>query len=343
MNVPKGAIWQALRTDALDTIPSGTRVFHSSAQTLSGWFSRGYFSVAHPVPHGLALVTSEKEIGISLLSEAEHLLDHASEHQVVVYRGTRTGSQWSPAWLVVTVYYWGFFLALALTRLVGRTIWFLDHDAVRLINGLAPPGSPKIRPGAFLLQCRLRLNVTEREVELTSRKDRLHDAVWRHLWRYLNALFKAHGPATSNSLEYRLFSCLEEASRILGEDWPSLLRNAVNYRPGLGYQAVQRLDRLEIHRAIREISEMDFDTIVPLLETELTRTRIIGSVSTRPSGVVRMLLHSVLLLNGLCRELHADMVDRQGLDSRWGKARMRYLQTSGVAAGRGEWPYGATE
>jgi hypothetical protein len=69
------------------------------------------------------------------------------------------------AWLAVTTYYWGFFAAIAFSRLLGRTTWFLDRPTVTNFQTLAP--SPGLGPGAGAYRMSCTPNSTSFEDDLS--------------------------------------------------------------------------------------------------------------------------------------------------------------------------------
>src|SRR6266480_3706608 len=126
MNFPQGTSWQALRSTCLSTIPGDALVSYNRPSPLSEWHQRGYFRVATSSKKVFEIESAAQEIGTALLADVEHLLDHAAEHQATTRAATLAENWQSPGWGVVTIYYWAFYDALALTRLLGRTVWFLD-------------------------------------------------------------------------------------------------------------------------------------------------------------------------------------------------------------------------
>ena len=103
-----GAFWQDLRQRALGAIPRGQ---HRSTIALRSAFVSGRPGARTPLRLSLAkrfeLAAFTIEIGGALLAEGEYYLDHAAEHQVVVMNQIRANAWTSPAWQLVTIYYWG--------------------------------------------------------------------------------------------------------------------------------------------------------------------------------------------------------------------------------------------
>lgn len=113
MRLPKSNIWQHIRTASLDAIPQGSRAIQNDTYTLGKWRRSAYFIVDSASSKGISITTSSIDFGSALLGDAQHLLDHALEHQVTIWKQLQNQNWLSPAWTVVTLYYWSFFLLIA--------------------------------------------------------------------------------------------------------------------------------------------------------------------------------------------------------------------------------------
>jgi hypothetical protein len=222
--IPKGVAWQHVRSMALDAVPAGTRIYHTNAMPFHEWLKRGAFSVASCTKTSVILESAGAEIGMALLSDAEFFADHAAEHSVHVHNAVVSDDWSSPAWNVVTVYYWSFFSVLALTRMVGHSAVFLDRPALTDLRTLADateqPGA-----GALYMETGPYTSATLRSVSLRPSKVQLHDAVWRAAYRLTSLAVSSSDPQT-NALEHHFWSVLKRPADSFGPDWPSKLRNA---------------------------------------------------------------------------------------------------------------------
>lgn len=124
--------WQGLRQRALTTVPLGTRVEFGRPYALTQWRDNGSYIVTNISPRRIHLAASRDEVAGVLLTDAEYHLDHAAEHQACLWHELQSQRWRSPAWFIVTSYYWAFFLAMAATRLLGRTVWYLDRGSQEL-------------------------------------------------------------------------------------------------------------------------------------------------------------------------------------------------------------------
>ncbi len=243
MSFPKGNVWQEARSLALDAIPIGVSHTFGRPNTLGSWTQAGYFTVSASSSKGYTLVVPAMEFGSALIGNAEYLLDHAAEHQVFLWRAQSSGGTWSPAWLVITWYYWAFFLVLAATRLIGRTAWFVDADVSRVLAAAGAAGR-KAGSGTYRVNCGTSVGATAREISLRKAHGRLHDNVWRAWFDICTEWLQKYPSGTGSAGEERAFRAIKRSGDILGREWPSAIRNAINYRPGFGYDAVRRSGRL---------------------------------------------------------------------------------------------------
>jgi hypothetical protein len=340
VSIPKSNIWQEFRQETLDAIPAGSRFRYAEPVPLRKWRTVGYYTVSSANASGFSLIAANEEIGGALLSDVEHLLDHAAEHQVLICTTINLANWSSPAWLVVTFYYWSFFLAMSLTRLLGKTVWYLDHDAVQWFSKSAPDApQKKVGTGSFSLTCGTPLNGAEREVVIAkSKESRLHEHLWKLLFSMCASKLSAYPGGTLDILEERLFTCIQRSSAKLGPDWPSSLRNLINYRPGFAYDTVRRTRVLDNFDYLRGYNCCPVPLLIDRLENNLALVHSSNSIASHPKIVSRMLVDFTFLLNAFVFELYSDLLLRNGLDSRWKNNRDRFLKGNGLLCDGGFWP-----
>lgn len=274
---------------------------------------------------GFVIVANSADIGSALLTDVEHLLDHAAEHQALVHLGM-TSDRWSsPAWLLVTAYYWAFFSTVAFTRLIGQTVWFLDGTAITNLNRMAPGGTERPAPGAFNLSCGAAASATHREIRITKAAGRIHEALWKRAFAFLDSKTKAMGAAEANPMESRLFRCLGDASAQLGTVWPSSVRNTVNYRTGFAYNAVRGGRSIDLRTQLGPMAGWTVESVLERMEIEVDRIAPNESVQGRPDPFCRAVVLFAFIMQSLCADLLGDLIDRQSLDRRWSRARARFI------------------
>jgi hypothetical protein len=338
VNTLDGAAWQTLRSWCLDTIPRGSRAPFSRPVPLHEWRTNGAFRVDACTSHEIVLETAGVEIGSALLSDSEHFLDHASEHHATLLTWIDQGVWHSPGWSVVTIYYWAFFLALALTRLVGRTSWFLDREALTRFRQLA---NSSVQPpaGALDLSVGPYVGSVDRRVLLRPTKKQFHDAVWRNVAQILTDLSPS-SDRHSGSLEQRTLQCFSIARSRMPNAWPSLVRNAVNYLPGCGYREVIRKTDIDIARYLKRSAPFSDSDMVSEFEDHLLRVSTPFRPVFESTLLCRLLLLFTLIMSGVTISLHSELLERNSLDRRWRSLRDSFLQDTGVQRDGVTWPFG---
>jgi hypothetical protein len=336
VSVPQGPAWQALRQRALDAVPSGSQPSYTAPMTLRDWQTQGAYTVANAATQQLDIVAFSTEIGGVILTEAEHYLDHAAEHQAVVFRQFGSKDWTSGAWQVVTVYYWAYFALLALTRLLGDFVWLVDNAVAKQLSKLAPAGSPRLGAGTFRFTCGPILTSTEREVKLRRQKGRAHDSLWK-VWAALVQDIVQASPPVAGSDEDRLFTAMRTAAAALGPDWPSGLRNVVNYRPGFSYTAVRFPKATSAIRHVQP-APLTFADRLASFESSVSALDRKFPLVSQPHAVMRALADYTLVLHALSLALHSEVVDRIGADKRWRRSRVVFLERHGVSTQTGTWP-----
>lgn len=335
--IPKSTGWQKLRTACLETIPHGASVYHTRAMPLHEWRTKGSFRVTSCTKSGITIQTSAVEAGTVLLSDAEHLLDHAAEQHASL-KPVLSGAHWhSPAWSVVTAYYWGFFSAMAITRLSGIGPWFLSRAALADLKKLA--GAAEQPPaGALRFATGVYVDATDREITLRPSRNQLHDALWNRTSQLLSDVFSSANEA-AGPMEYRLFRCLNEANSRLGSYWPTETRNLVNYLPGRAYREVIQRNDIDIASYMRRESPFDFEQLVSLFEDQTLKLRTHKAPAEQiPTRCTMLVLFSTMLWM-IAGELLSEIIERNSSDRRWLNLRKEFLlRTCAAAPGGSIWP-----
>jgi hypothetical protein len=335
--IPRGTGWQHLRALSLDTIPLGTRVFHTRAIPLHEWRNRGSFHVTTCTNRLITIETASAEIGSTLLADVEYLLDRAAEHQVGIHDALTSGKWYSPAWALVTTYYWSFFSSLALSRLAGRSVWFLDRPAVSQLRVLS--GST-VQPSAGAMNMTIDrfVSATNREITLRPSRAQFHDAAWLALYRLIDDVYD-HCDQNSNQSEYRLWWSLKRVGELWGPAWPSKVRNRVNYRPGWGYKEVTRRDRIDTMKELRQSSPLGFDKLVEKLEDEVIAIRSGRGPENELEAGARLLGSFTMTISALVGVLHEEIITRQAGDQRWRNLRDSFYASRCATSSGSIWPF----
>jgi hypothetical protein len=338
VNVPKANIWQELRGECLDAIGPNCRAVTSHPVTLSSWREIGYYKVLATSKTRVQLLAPFADVGSALLTDAECCLDNAAEHQVSLWRHIHSEEWLSPAWLAVTFYYWSFYLALAMTRMTGKTAWFLTKDVVRDFAKLAPTPSANPGGGCFRLQCGQQTSATDRELSLDKSDTRIHDEIWQIWLKGCTSRVERLASTTGDPLEERLFTALATSAKHLGNDWPSAFRNAVNYRAGFAYTAVRKERVLKSLGYLKKPYSYAIIDVIDRFENNVVSTRTPAAIHKSPQTVLELLVDFTFILHAVTTELHRELIERHRLDGRWRASRQRFLRSNGAHCADGLWP-----
>lgn len=331
MSFPRATIWPKMLEMAIDAVPQGSLITPTRQVTLADWRTAGFYRVNSLSGGTFSLETAGPEIGRALLTDTEFLLDSATEHRVSMWSSFQSERWQSPAWHVVTLYYWAFYCALALTRLTGKTVLFLDKTAANELCRLLPtPTTQNIGGGSFVLSCGEYISSTDREITVRKTKGRLHETVWAQLFSLITSL-NSHASGNASHLEDRLYAAFVKCSTTLGKDWPSQFRNAVNYRTGFGYTAVRHVNSLDSFSYLRRPSGSDVAEIIPRFESNVLHCI---SVDEDPIVMCRLLADLAFLLNAMAIRLLDELIERNQFDARIAHFRQNFVREHGAP----NWP-----
>lgn len=285
--------------------------------TLAAWQAGGAYTVTVASTKSLSLIASSVDVGATLLSDAKFHLDHAVEHQAALLHDLRSG-QWNrPAWLLTTFYYWSYFAAMSLTRMLGDTVWFVNDSVAAQLSKLASSATGKLGAGTFQFICDAAVSASDRTLTMKKRSRRIHEQLWRTTFDLLDGLYKSGSLIGLDPREQRLYLAILTSAKLLGPAWPSDLRNTVNYRPGFAYDAVRAATVLDSLGFLKVDGAQDVDDVVGRLETNVIAVSAAQRVEEVPRLGAHMLVDMTILLNLVARTLHEEIVERRGLDRRW--------------------------
>lgn len=322
-------------------MPEETRSAEKS-WTLTAWRSSGELLASQGTrPYALQLHGSPYSFASALINEVQLLLDHAAEHRALVQTNIASGNDASPSWLFVTTYYWALFTALAFVRLFGRAAWYLDKEAMKsLVTGttIKPPSA-----GTYILETGPVLGSSRREFLLKSSDDRFHEATWKLVADILRAhVQRVVADTTSGSqeqlAEIAIFKCVVE-DPFVASNWPSTLRNAINYKPGFTYQSVHDKDLIENYQYYRSLSLNDWSSVVTQYNAISSTVRRNAHATTALVPATQLLALKAVILGELATRLSNEVIVERRLDRRWAAKRDRYLKRHVPNAGALIWPF----
>ena len=326
--VPQGPIYTELRSYLLSTYIDGTQATLNHSTTLSEWFSNGTYNVTSATSQEFILRVASVDFASALLTDVEHLFNHCFEHlqEMICFQlDTRPRSN---AWAVVTVYYFAFFCAQALLRLLGMPIVYLKKEKTNDLMRIGGCGTGP-SPGAFRLEHVTTLSPSHAEYRLKKIKSKIHDGTWQKLLLLFQKLL-SDPSLTSNTTEVQFFSSLTTTALFSSYngcyDWPSELRNKANYPPGYAYLLVQNDDITKARKMMdgwRDVKTWDGNKGVENLLAASVSNCAAGKNSSYSSHV-QLLYDISLCLFMLSRSLYSELLIRRGIDKRWEANRARF-------------------
>jgi len=323
--IGRGGVFSGLRTLMLQSIPLGTKCPFTNNQTLGGWLESGTFLVLASTRQSITLQANPSDYAVVKLNEVEHLLNHALEHiqELTWYFRAPVGR--SESWMAITTYYLGFFAASAILRLIGRPNVFLAKDRLAGLRGMTG-GAQFPGAGSFEFTVGNTLSATSAEVRLTVAA-KSHEATWKSVLSLLNTLradksmiFAAGEADFYDSLCSKAF-----CANGIGFDWPSDIRNKVNYRPGHSY----RLSSPSFHVSNflapwRSVSAEEVFKIVNVAYRRCNAEK--HSLACQ----VEMMTNISIVLYLIARSLYRELEDRRMTDKRWENQRSVYKRNRGL-------------
>lgn len=311
----------------LNSFPQETVASFRDDCTVGDWLQSGTFIVTSCTKKEVLIEASLVDYAAVVLTETENFMNHCFEHlQEMLSLGNDERLR-SNAWGLVTAYYFGFFASSAFLRLIGRPVVFLTTEQLNRLKALA---SAPQRPGqgAFLFRVTKLISVTRAEISI-SQTEKVHEATWKLALGLLDQL--NHDPSLSKSpAEANFFDSI--CSKVLFRyysnfQWPSMVRNRANYRPGFLYRLGKppwnfpRLfdpwrsaTRTDIHRV--------FQTCLHRCATDRDNFAHHSDLMLNVSTILFLLV----------RALYAELLDRRRTDRRWENQRKHYCRQMGVPA-----------
>jgi hypothetical protein len=226
---------------------------------------------------------------------------------------------------------------MALSRMLGNTVWFVTPIVAKQFSNLAASGSSRVTQGTYELDCGASLGAELREINLIKRQRRVHEQLWNILFGLLKSIHEEVGAGGTVPQEERLFLGIIDSARVLGDDWPSALRNVVNYRPGFAYTAPRFKTCIDSFSYL-SMQEQTIDGVIDRLESNSIIMRRDPSVEAQPKVAAKMLADLAVLTSRLAHALHDEIVDRSGGDRRWLVSKHRFARQHGLVSSGAPWP-----
>jgi hypothetical protein len=130
--------------------------------------------------------------------------------------------------------------------------------------------------------------------------------------------------------EFMLYDALVESANVLGDDWPSKLRNVVNYRPGFAYGFHSSKVDLGMVPPLDFLDE-EWKTVLNGMSARLGAIRSGGrgewDAPVRIAGAACAVARLIFMVS---YELHAEVAERVGGDKRFAALRNEFVKKIGV-------------
>ncbi len=318
--IPTGTIYASIRADMLDQLATTPIVSAQQAEGLRTFFTGGSFVVTKASKKQIVFEAAVDDISSLILLEAELLIDHCIEQLNEIVRLYLDTSMRSDAWGVVTIYYFGYFSALVLLRLLGEAVVYIDDEIINIFAAfpafVASPGA-----GAYYLEKGSMTGSDRAEYFLRKSKQKIHESTWLKLFTYALKKAKLAVPKP-DAAEAAFYSNLRPAvlfNLYEGNDWPAVMRAKANYKAGFAY----KMTRNQIVAKSKSVlSVWEFGTPL-ILEQQIKRSYRSCQASSEAEfdKHVQFLFDLSLTLFLLGRQLYSELLDRRRLDRRWEQRR----------------------
>lgn len=324
--IARGAIFAMLRSQMLDVFPDAARSSLGEGHTLGDWLEKGSYQVQSCSNKAVRLEASNDDVACAVLCEIENLLNHCLEHLNEIHIYSTDTRLRSDAWAIVTTYYLGFFASSALLRLIGRpTVFFSKRQSAIFKELNRSAQSPSA--GSFQVKIGHYISSNVREV-IFEKSEKVHESTWKSTLGTLGMLVNDSSIAKhpDEAAFYDSLSSRQFCPMGVGYDWPSWVRNRVNYRPGNSY-------KLNSHQQALKTIMCRWMTVEKNELFELVRFQY-RAASSRPldlTNQIPMMICISMSIFAIARELYFELLLRRKLDSRWELARRRYRERTFTA------------
>lgn len=319
--------WQRFTRDAEQAIVEDTKCHHDSKLSIANWLNSGAFVLTNAVNNCYSAEIDRQDFSSALVSEAEALLDHVAELRAQVYECRRLGQElWSsPAWLLVTCYYWCFFACEAILRLVGRPISYLGAQESRRLGILA--GVNSFGKGAYYFVPQRVISLTKAGYSICRDDLRIHESVWQRFGDYLIAHFAGRKDNTLSKVDLGFKRSLGFVPNPNGSRWMSAFRNNVNYKLFFGFGAVLKETNIDLIKYLRRQDGMTLEDA--LEESVLIQTLISGDTDNVSSAgsYARLCYVNAVILTSCAEKLRVHIGDRTKGVTLWHTNRHKFLES----------------
>lgn len=318
--IPNGPIYTSLRTSLLDFYPQGVSAKAGSNVNCGEWLSTGSFYVNSISSSSIIIETDMIDFSSMWLTEVENLINHCFEHLGILINSDSDSRSESDAWQLVTMYYYGFFAGQALLRLTGCPQVYLSKERTNIFAKLCKNTS-KPNAGTYTIKKINEVSATKAEYEFKLLGKKNHEALWTSLFNYIEKEFKRiENPREDEALLYRMFISNDAKKEFNSHEWPSLIRNQVNYVPGFAYQLLLKKNITKakgLTKKWKDYSSTDLNKALKSIK--------IGPTNYHEHVSFMSFVLNIIFL--LMRKLYEELYARRNLDKRWELYRSTFCKS----------------
>jgi hypothetical protein len=320
----KGSIFVKLRNKMLDFFPERCKLLTKNRMPFNEWLLNGIYLPLSVTKNRIIIETSPQEIGSIFLSDIEFFINHCYEHFQEMICYSKDDRIRSDAWNAVNIYYYGFFVAHSLLRILGEPVVYISKESLKVIKEILNSTN---NPGAGTYQVKKIRDITETKSEYLLKKSgrRMHEATWNNIFTLLESSI-GNGSSQIDQKELLFYKAITTKKLFRGYqnyEWPSLIRNRTNYVPGYAYQLIENKIICKTKQLIGRWCDCNYDGILRLLESSISAC--IADLNEISSHT--LLMHEIFQsLFLLIRELYLELIHRRNLDRRMEVKRKQFLK-----------------
>jgi len=322
-----GPIFTALRTQSLAFFPNEVNVGYARGISFEDWTSSGAYGIERSDANLLVLRSSPIEFSSIFLRDIEYLLNHCFEQFVEIQRLSVDHEVRSDAWGVVTIYYYAYFAAQLLLRLLGNPVMYLDADIMRLFRQLAAPNRTP-GGGSFRITLVQTTGPSEAHYELRKLDARSHNAVWAALFGIIRHHLSITKQSSSISSEEEIFYgglCSNVAHRFyVNDEWPARIRHKANYVPGFCYSLIEGNVLAKGKKMLESWKGEKIENFHNLVDAPVRKFKNCNFDNFEDH--VKLLSDVGHGIFSLARHLYLDIYGRRNFDKRWENRRIAFLR-----------------
>lgn len=320
----KGPIFIALRKRMLDFYPEQVPAVSRRGARFKDWLDDGNYSITKSLKYSYVEFDAyDADIASFFLEDADLLYNAFLEHVVELDAIRKRVGPSSDCWGIVTLYYAGFFVAQALVRLLGFPVMFLTKQNLKTISELC---GKNFAGGVYVLSKNAPVSYGMSSYTLRKKEGKIHELTWVQIFTFIEQILDDHKHIEATK-EINFYADMVDRNIFKiynGYNWPSTLRNEVNYTPGFYYRMVSGRSTAACKKSIEQLSKIG---PAMLYRAALDHCRFSKSEQDFPH-YVSMLTGIVFSLHTVLSDLYSELVKRRKVDQRMDGRRQLFIKNN---------------